>query len=128
MLCREVVSHQRVVEDRHADESLPAGPWKASSAGRKTAKHATVINSGSSDESHGLTAQQRPVGFGAVGEPRTAQTMADPEQRSQPEIEGIERASLRIGVSVRQPECDRHEPERVEHPHAIPDRTAHPGR
>ena len=100
----------------------------ASSGGRKTTKHATSNQQRDQDEPDRLTTKERPVSLGAVGKPCTGQTMADPEQRGQPEVEDIERACSRIRISARQPEGDRYQPKRIEHPHAVPYRAAHPGR
>src|SRR6188768_3562322 len=104
MLCREVVGHEGIVEDRHTHEALPAAPRKCIVGRQEDNKARNGNQQWDQDKAYRLTTKERPVSLCAVGKPCTAQTMADPEQRGQPEVEDIQRASLRIRISARQPE------------------------
>src|SRR5215469_4934808 len=127
MLCRKVVGHQGIVEYRQAHNAFLAGPWKYAPRRHDNSKASKRYQQRNYDESSGLAVKERSVGFCAVGKPSAAQTMTDPEQGAQRQVDEIKRATLRIRITVGQPDDQGQEPERVQHPHAVPNWATHPG-
>jgi hypothetical protein len=126
MLRREVVRHERVVEDRERHDALGPSPRQREVRRKEHGEAQRRNQRGDSEEAHGFGAEQRTVGLRAEREPRAAHAMADPEQRSQPEVEGVERARLRVRPAAREPVGERREPERALNPRDVPSRTAQP--
>jgi hypothetical protein len=92
MLCRKMVRHQGIVEYRYTHKALLAGPRKCRIGRQEEGKASDCHQQRHYDEPYRLITKEWPVRFCAVGKPRTAQSMADPEQRTQPEVKTIERA------------------------------------
>ena len=126
MLRGKMIRDPRVIDDRQRDEPFFARPWQRGIGRQKNREAERSNNCRNDDETDRLGAQERAIRLRAIREISAAQAVADPKQRGQREIENVERARLRIGITVREPKNNGHEPERIEHPKAVPNRTAYP--
>jgi hypothetical protein len=92
MLCRKVVRHQGIIEHCHTHNALFSGPRESRVGRQENNKASDSHQQREYNEPYRLITKERSISFCAVGKPRTANTMTDPEQRSQPEVKDIERA------------------------------------
>jgi hypothetical protein len=128
MLRSEVPGHPGVVDDHQADQPLRTRPWQHLVRRQEEGKTSDRDQNRKHNEADRLSPQERAVRFRAVGEPGAAKPVTEPEQRGETEVEQIERTRLRVVRSVGEPKNDGREPERAQHPEAVPNRSPHPGR
>ena len=128
MLRGKMIRDKDVVDDGERHQTFLPAPRQRRVRREEDGKASGGNEQRNDDEPDRLRAQERPICFGEICEPGAGEAMPDPEKRGESKIEQIERAILRVGISVAEPENDRREPERAEHPEPIPGRTADPGR
>ena len=128
MLRGEVPGHPGVVDDHQADQPLRARPGQRLIRREKKRKTAERDQNRKHNEADRLSPQERAVRFRAVGEVSAAKPMTEPEQGGETEVEQVQRTRLRIVISVSEPKHDRREPERAQHPEAVPHRPPYPVR
>ena len=129
MLRGKMISDKEVVDDGEGDQTFfLAAPRQRRVGRQEDGKASGGDEQGNDNEPDWLRAQERSIGFGAVGEIGAGEAMTDPEERGEAEVEQIERAILRVGIPATEPENDRRQPEGAEHPEPIPGWAANPGR
>ena len=128
MLRGKMIRDKDVVDDGERHQTFLAAPGQHRVRWEEDGKASGGNEQRNDDEPDRLRAQERAICLGEIREIGAGEAMPDPEKRRQSKIEQIQRAILRIGISVAKPEDDRREPERAEHPEPIPGRAADPGR